>query len=122
MALPTGTTRSWRQAAGARTGDAAAQDGDPDRVVRRIAIAWGGLGQWWTGAACAAPLGFDVLISGDVIDGVVRLAREEGWCVIDAFHHATELAAMRLLARKLQDRFPQIAVHYVEQSMPWSVA
>jgi putative NIF3 family GTP cyclohydrolase 1 type 2 len=97
-------------------------DGDPERIVRRIAIAWGGLGQWWTGAACAAPLGFDVLLSGDVIDGVVRLAREEGWCVIDAFHHATELAAMRLLAKKIQERFPQLAVHYVEQSMPWSVA
>ena len=97
-------------------------DGDPERVVERVALAWGGLCQWWNGACCAAPLGFDVVIGGDIIDGVVRLAREEGWAVIDAFHHATEMAAMKVLADKVQARFPDIPVHYVENSMPWAVA
>lgn len=96
-------------------------DGDPARTVRRIAAAWGGLGQQWRGAACATPLGFDVLLSGDVIDGVVRLAREEGWAVVDAFHHATELAAMRRLADKVRTHFPSGPVWYYENTMPWAV-
>ena len=96
-------------------------DGDPRREVRRIAVPWGGLGQQWLAVACAAPLGFDVVLSGDVIDGVVRLAREEGWAVIDAFHHATELEGMRRLTQKLRERFPELPVFYHENSMPWAV-
>lgn len=96
-------------------------DGAPDRVVSRAAVPWGGLCQRWAGAVCAAPLGFDVVIGGDIIDGVVRLARAEGWAVIDAMHHATELDAMRLLARKLETRFPGIPVRYYENDSPWQV-
>lgn len=96
-------------------------DGDLHRVIRRIAVPWGGICQWWSGAACAAPLGFDCVIGGDIIDGVVRLAREEGWAVIDAMHHATELEAMRALAKRLEQRFPTLQVHYFENSMPWAV-
>jgi len=96
-------------------------DGDLKRIIRRVAVPWGGLGQWWTGVGCAAPLGFDALIGGDIIDGVVRLAREEGWAVIDAMHHATELEAMKRLAEKVQQRFPQLKVEYYENSMPWAV-
>ena len=84
-------------------------------------MAWGGLGQQWLGAACAAPLSVDVVVAGDVIDGVVRLAREEGWSVVDAFHHATELEAMRRLAQKVHERFPHVPVRYFENSMPWAV-
>ncbi len=96
-------------------------DGNLDHLVSRIAVPWGGLCQWWTGAACAAPLGFDVVMGGDIIDGVVRLAREEGWAVIDAMHHATEMEAMRRLADKVRARFPEVPVHYFENDMPWAV-
>jgi len=96
-------------------------DGDLSRIIRRVAVPWGGLGQWWTGVACAAPLGFDAMIGGDIIDGVVRLAREEGWAVIDAMHHATELEAMKRLAERVQQRFPDMPVEYYENSMPWAV-
>ncbi len=96
-------------------------DGERGRPVSRVALAWGGLCQWWTAAACAAPLGFDVLIGGDVIDGVVRLAREQGWAVIDAWHHATEIQAMRVLARKLEAKFPEIEVVFFENTIPWTI-
>jgi putative NIF3 family GTP cyclohydrolase 1 type 2 len=96
-------------------------DGDLKRVIRRVAVPWGGLCQWWTGPACAAPLGFDAIIGGDIIDGVVRLAREQNWAVIDAMHHATELAAMRGLAERVHQRFPELKVEYYENSMPWAV-
>lgn len=97
-------------------------DGDLNRVVERIALPWGGLCQWWEGPCCAAPLGIDVVIGGDVIDHVVRLAREEGWVVIDAFHHATEMEAMKVLSEKVQAHFPTIPVHYAKNSIPWAVA
>jgi len=51
----------------------------------------------------------------------VRLAREYGWCTIDAMHHSTELGAMQLLSEKLREAFPEVEVHYYENSMPWSV-
>lgn len=96
-------------------------DGDLSRTIRRVAIPWGGLCQWFNGVLCAAPLGFDALIGGDIIDGVVRLAREYGWCTIDAMHHSTELGAMQLLSEKLREAFPEVEVHYYENSMPWAV-
>lgn len=96
-------------------------DGDLNRVIKRVAVPWGGLCQWWSGAACAVPLNFDAIIGGDIIDGVVRLAREEGWAVIDAMHHTTELEAMERLAQKVQAQFPGTPVHYYENSMPWAV-
>ncbi len=94
-------------------------DGDLERPVRRAAVPWGGLCQGWAGAVCAGPLGFDVVIGGDVIDGVVRLARAEGWAVIDAMHHATEMDGMRVLARKLEMRFPGLPVRFYENDAPW---
>jgi putative NIF3 family GTP cyclohydrolase 1 type 2 len=96
-------------------------DGDPNRTIRRAAIAWGGLCQWWSAAACAAPLGFDVLIGGDIIDGVVRLAREQNWAVIDAMHHATEMQAMKILAARVAERFPTLQVEFYENTSPWAV-
>jgi putative NIF3 family GTP cyclohydrolase 1 type 2 len=96
-------------------------DGDPDRVVSRVAVPWGGLCQGYGGPVCPSPLGFDVVMGGDVIDGVVRLARAQGWAVIDAMHHALEMDAMRLLAAKLQARFPGVDVRYYENTPPWKV-
>lgn len=96
-------------------------DGDLDRTIKHVAIPWGGLCQGWSGPACAEPLGFDAVIGGDILDGVVRMAREYDWAVIDAMHHATELEAMKVLAEKLQAKFPALRVEYFENSMPWSV-
>lgn len=96
-------------------------DGDLERVITRVAVPWGGMCQWWSGPACAVPIGFDAIIGGDVIDGVVRLAREENWAIIDALHHATEMGGMVRLAAKLRERFPEVPIKYYENSMPWSV-
>lgn len=97
-------------------------DGDPARVVSRIALAWGGLCQLWSPAACVSPLDPDVILGGDIIDGVVRFNREQGYATIDAMHHATEMAAMELLCDKLRKRFLDMAIHYFSNSMPWAVA
>lgn len=95
-------------------------DGDLSRKVSRVALAWGGLCQHWAGASCALPLGYDVLIGGDIIDGVVRFAREHGFAVLDAMHHATEWEAMRELGRKMQHRFRSVRVVEFENDSPWA--
>jgi putative NIF3 family GTP cyclohydrolase 1 type 2 len=96
-------------------------DGDLDRVIRRVTVPWGGMCASWDAAACASPLGFDAIIGGDITDGLVRFARENGWAVIDAMHHATEAEGMRRLAQRLRDRFPDLRVQFFENSFPWSV-
>lgn len=96
-------------------------DGQLDRVVSRVALAWGGLCQGFTGPSCALPLGFDVLMGGDILDGVVRFAREHDAAVIDAMHHATEWEAMRVLGRKIQERFPRLKLVEFDNGSPWQV-
>ena len=107
-------------------------DGEPERIIRRIAVSLGGMrrlpaswgGSWcagWDGAACASPLGFDAIIGGDLTDGLVRFARENDWAVIDAMHHATEMQVMRVLTRRLQNRFPNLRVEFFANSCPWQL-
>ncbi|MHC4872316.1 MAG: Nif3-like dinuclear metal center hexameric protein [Planctomycetota bacterium] len=96
-------------------------DGDDNRTIKRIALAWGGLCQSYSGLACPLPLGIDAVIGGDIIDGVVRLARSEDVAVIDAWHHRTEMDAMRVCAEKLRERFPELNVEYFENDDPWKL-
>lgn len=65
--------------------------GDPDREVRRIA-AVGGSGDSLVPAALGA--GADVLVTGDLKHHVTLDALEMGLALVDAGHHATEVAAM----------------------------
>lgn len=65
--------------------------GDPDRDIRRVAIV-GGAGDALLGAARAS--GADVYVTGDLRHHVALDALIEGLALIDAGHHATEVAAM----------------------------
>jgi dinuclear metal center YbgI/SA1388 family protein len=65
--------------------------GDPDRVLRTVAVV-GGSGDSLIGAALAA--GADVLVTGDLKHHVVLDALELGLALVDAGHHATEAAAL----------------------------
>ncbi len=94
-------------------------DGPLSRPVTRVALAWGGLCQGWTAASCVLPLGFDLLMGGDIIDGVVRFAREHNVMVIDAMHHATEWDAMRRLGRKILEQFPTLKLVEFDNGSPW---
>lgn len=95
-------------------------DGDLSRPIRRVGMVWGGLCQGFAGLMTVLPLEVDAIIGGDVIDGVVRLAREHNVAVIDAMHHATEMRAMELLADKLRARFPHMPVHFIPNDPPWA--
>lgn len=65
--------------------------GSPDREVRRVAVV-GGAGDSHIGAAMAA--GADVYVTGDLRHHVTLDAVEQGLALIDAGHHATEVAAL----------------------------
>jgi dinuclear metal center YbgI/SA1388 family protein len=65
--------------------------GDPDREVTTVAVV-GGAGDSLIGAALGA--GVDVYVTGDLRHHVTLDALEQGLALIDAGHHATEVAAM----------------------------
>ena len=65
--------------------------GDPDRPVASVAVV-GGAGDSLIGAALGA--GVDVYVTGDLRHHVTLDALEQGLALIDAGHHATEVAAM----------------------------
>lgn len=72
--------------------------GDPDRVVERVAIV-GGAGDALVDAAHAS--GADVYITGDLRHHVTLDALTQGLALIDAGHHATEVAAMPAFLERL---------------------
>ncbi|MBY5163941.1 Nif3-like dinuclear metal center hexameric protein [Salsipaludibacter albus] len=65
--------------------------GDPDRVVETVAVV-GGAGDSMVDVALAA--GVDVYVTGDLRHHVVLDALEQGLALVDAGHHAVEVAAM----------------------------
>ncbi|MFA9429462.1 Nif3-like dinuclear metal center hexameric protein [Egicoccus sp. AB-alg2] len=65
--------------------------GDPDRTVERVAVV-GGAGDGHIGDALRA--GADVYVTGDLRHHVTLDALEQGLCLVDAGHHATEAAAL----------------------------
>ncbi|GGI08366.1 Nif3-like dinuclear metal center hexameric protein [Egicoccus halophilus] len=65
--------------------------GDPDRPVRTVAVV-GGAGDGHLGDALRA--GADVYVTGDLRHHVTLDALEQGLALIDAGHHATEVAAL----------------------------
>lgn len=73
--------------------------GDPDRTVRSVAVV-GGAGDSLIGAALAA--GADVLVTGDLKHHVALDATELGLALVDAGHHATEVAALPAWIERLR--------------------
>ncbi len=74
--------------------------GDGERQVRRVAVL-GGSGTSAVGDAIAA--GADVLVTGDVRHHVALDTLELGLALIDAGHHATEVAAMPAFAARITE-------------------
>lgn len=73
--------------------------GDPDRVVSRVAVV-GGAGDSLITAAMAS--GAEVYITGDLRHHVTLDAVTQGLALIDAGHHATEVAAMPAFLERLE--------------------
>ena len=96
--------------------------GEPDRLVRRVAVV-GGAGDSHIGTAAAA--GADVLVTGDLRHHVTLDALEQGLALVDAGHHATEVAAMprwieRLGAAARERRLQAPVIASAVDTSPWS--
>jgi dinuclear metal center YbgI/SA1388 family protein len=74
--------------------------GDPSRSITTVAVV-GGAGDSLIGAALGA--GVDVYVTGDLRHHVTLDALEQGLALIDAGHHATEVAAMPAWIERLRD-------------------
>lgn len=95
--------------------------GDGNRQVRRVAVL-GGAGMSAVPEALAARA--DVLVTGDVRHHAALDAREAGLAVIDAGHHATEVAAMpvfleRVAAAAVARGFTAPVVLSESDTSPW---
>ena len=73
--------------------------GDPERRVTTVATV-GGAGDSLIGAAAAS--GADVYVTGDLRHHVTLDALEQGLALIDAGHHATEVAAIPAWTQRLR--------------------
>ena len=96
--------------------------GEPDRVVRRVAVV-GGAGESLIAAAAAS--GADVLVTGDLKHHVTLDALEQGLALVDAGHHATEAAALpawidRLEAARQRRGLTAPLVRSAVPTEPWS--
>ncbi len=73
--------------------------GDPDRLVRRVAVV-GGAGEGLLDAAVSS--GAEVFVTGDLRHHVTLDALERGLAIVDAGHHATEVAALPTWIERLR--------------------
>jgi len=73
--------------------------GEPDRLIRTLAVV-GGAGDGLIGAAAAS--GVDCYVTGDLRHHVTIDALTQGITLIDAGHHATEVAALPSWVTRLE--------------------
>ncbi len=96
--------------------------GDPARVVETVAVV-GGAGDSMVDVAVAARV--DVYVTGDLRHHVVLDALEQGLALVDAGHHAVEVAALppwvELLRADARDRsLTATVVASAVSTRPWS--
>jgi len=75
--------------------------------IRKVAVFCGSFDENWSGIVREKA---DVLITGDIKYHAAVEAAEREICVIDAGHYATEKVIVPVLAKVLQERFPEIEV------------
>ncbi len=94
--------------------------GDPTQLVSRIGTACGGLGQMYEFPEEMANLGAEVVIFGEALDYTFRHAAELRLAVIETAHMTSEKYGLIYQANMLQERFPQLPVHYLDCDIPWT--
>ena len=97
--------------------------GDPQRVVRRVGLPWGGLG-------LSVNVGFveqlrehhpDVLIAGESDEYAMHFCRDAGMALIETSHVASENEGLRHFAAELQARFADLKVVFYDAGVPWQM-
>jgi len=81
--------------------------GDPNRPIRRVAIACGAAGEYLTDAVRARA---DVFLTGEMRFHELLRAEAEGIALLLPGHYATERPGIEELAVRLQEEFPALTV------------
>jgi dinuclear metal center YbgI/SA1388 family protein len=107
LAQPTGLAALARQARSALSAAAVPFVGDPDRPVRRVAIACGAAGEFIPDAVRGQA---DALLTGEVRFHDCLAAQAQGLALLLPGHYATERCGVEDLAGRLQQLFPPLEV------------
>ena len=95
--------------------------GDPERLVRRVGLPWGGLGLFVNVAYLQKLVlhDCDVFIAGESDSYGMRFALEAGVDLVETSHEVSENPGLARFAVMLQERFPTVPVIFHENEQPW---
>lgn len=88
--------------------------GDPNRKMRYIGTAVGGLGQIFTYSDDFANSQVEVLIFGEMLEYTKIYTLESGYAYIMTSHEASEMPGMLKLTALLRKKFPEISISYLK--------
>jgi putative NIF3 family GTP cyclohydrolase 1 type 2 len=96
--------------------------GDPDRLIRRVALAYGGLGLWsnlgiWEDMLDLSP---ELFIGGEIDEQAMHYVEENGFCAIETGHAISEEPGIERLALDLRKAFPCENIIFHRCKTPWS--
>ncbi|NIA07499.1 MAG: hypothetical protein GWP14_07685 [Actinobacteria bacterium] len=97
---------------------------DPNRIVSRIGLAWGGMGLFVnvTFGQDLIAAGCEVLIAGETDNVAMRMALEAGVDTIETSHEVSENAGLKIFADELAQLKPDLKVCYYEVQRCWRIA
>lgn len=111
----------------ARMGMAAlrvADGGDPNRVVHRVGLPWGGVGLFVNVGyqQRLVERGCDVFIAGESDSHGFRFAVESGIAMIETGHEISENPGLARFTELLAEAVPEVSFNFYENSSIWRIA
>lgn len=89
--------------------------GNKNKKVSRIAWCTGGAQSYFE---AAIQVGAEAFITGEASEQVFHIANESGVAFFGAGHHATERYGVQALGRAIQEKFPDLAVEFIDLPNP----
>jgi putative NIF3 family GTP cyclohydrolase 1 type 2 len=117
--------RDWIERAKSATGlDHVRFVGDPDRVVSRVGLPFGGLGLFVNIGSVESLIhaGADLLIGGESDDYALRYMADAGVAFIETGHSGSENPGLMRFAGVIREAFPELTVIYYDCPAPHSWA
>ena len=90
---------------------------DEGKTYRKLAVCGGAGMDFWAKAAAA---GCDALLSADPKHHEGFQAARTGFALLDGTHFATEVIGIRRLGRLLQQKLPDLTVHFADEQDAWA--
>ncbi|HIE04355.1 MAG TPA: hypothetical protein EYP61_06305 [Candidatus Latescibacteria bacterium] len=122
--VPPSTVGEWVVRAKQRTGmEHVRMAGDPEKVVRRVGLLWGGMGLFVNLSYMEklVRLGCGLLICGETDAYAMRFALESGCALIETGHEVSEEFGLRKAVDVLREAFPRTEFSFYELGNPWKV-